>query len=87
MRVIVYDEAGDIAFSYNTRGNTLSLCPGRLENAQVVEALQDAVLFIMDGPVPPAENRSFRRHEMDDDDGDGDRGRLEVEPGSLVPFV
>lgn len=87
MRVIVYDEAGDIAFSYNTRGNTLSLCPGQLENAQVVEALQDAVLFIMDGPVPPAENRSFRRHEMDDDDGDGDRGRLEVEPGSLVPFV
>ena len=60
---------------------------GDFENAQVVEALQDAVLFIMDGPVPPAENRSFRRHEMDDDDGDGDRGRLEVEPGSLVPFV
>ena len=72
MRVIVYDEAGDIAFSYDTRGNTLSVCPGQLENAQVVEALQDATLFIMDGPAPPAENRTFRRHEMDDDDGDGD---------------
>ncbi len=66
----MYDEAGDIALSYDTRSDTLSLCPGRLENAQVVEALQDAVLFIMDGPAPRAENRNFRRHEMDEDDGD-----------------
>ena len=76
-----------ISHSATTTREYLIALSGAIENAQVVEALQDAVLFIMDGPVPPAENRSFRRHEMDDDDGDGDRGRLEVEPGSLVPFV
>ena len=39
MRVVVYDEAGEIALDYDTRSDTLSLCPGRLEKALVVEAL------------------------------------------------
>jgi hypothetical protein len=38
MRVIVYAEAGDVAFDYYTQRDTVSLCPGRLEKAQVVEA-------------------------------------------------
>jgi hypothetical protein len=29
MRVVVYDETGDIAFDYHTQRDTLSLCPGR----------------------------------------------------------
>ncbi len=48
MRVVVYDEAGARALDYDTHSDTLSLCPGRLEKAQVVEALQEAALFIMD---------------------------------------
>jgi hypothetical protein len=28
MRVVVYDEAGEIALDYDTRSDTLSLCPG-----------------------------------------------------------
>jgi hypothetical protein len=38
MRVVVYDEAGAAAHS-------VSLCPGRLEKAQVIEALQEAAFF------------------------------------------
>ena len=48
MRVVVYDEAGDVAFDYHTQKDTVSLCPGRLEKAQVVEALQEAAFFIME---------------------------------------
>jgi hypothetical protein len=49
MRVVVYDEMDDVALDYDTRKDTLSLCPGRLEKAQVIEALQEAAFFIMDG--------------------------------------
>ena len=62
MRVIVYDEAGDVAFDYYTQRDTISLCPGRLEKAQVVEALQEAAFFIMDAPAPSPEARNFRQH-------------------------
>jgi hypothetical protein len=31
MRVVVYDEAGDVALDYRTQMDTVSLCPGRLE--------------------------------------------------------
>ena len=48
MRVVVYDEMGDIALDYHTHRDTAALCPGRLEKAQVVEALQEAAFFIMD---------------------------------------
>jgi hypothetical protein len=48
MRVVVYDVAGEIALDYDTRSDTLSLCPGRLEKAEVVEALQEAAFFVMD---------------------------------------
>ena len=37
MRVVVYDEVGGLALDYDTRRDTLSLCPGRLEKAQVIE--------------------------------------------------
>ena len=53
MRVVVYDVAGEIALDYDTRSDTLSLCPGRLEKAEVVEALQEAAFFVMDAPAPP----------------------------------
>ena len=59
MRVIVYDDAGDVAFDYYTQGDTISLCPGRLEKAQVVEALQEAAFFIMDAPVPSPRPATF----------------------------
>ena len=59
MRVVVYDEAGEIALDYDTRSDTLSLCPGRLEKALVVEALQEAAFFVMDGPAPTPEGRNF----------------------------
>ena len=36
MRVVVYDEMEDVALDYDTRKDTLSLCPGRLEKAQVI---------------------------------------------------
>ena len=36
MRVIVYDEVGGVALDYDTRSDSVSLCPGRLEKAQVV---------------------------------------------------
>ena len=44
MRVVVYDEVGGVALDYDTLSDTLSLCPGRLEKAQVIEALQSGVL-------------------------------------------
>jgi len=61
MRVVVYDEAGDIALDYYTKKDSVSLCPGRLEKAQVVEALQEAAFFIMDAPAPSPEGRNFRQ--------------------------
>jgi hypothetical protein len=70
MRVIVYDEAGDVAFDYYTQRDTISLCPGRLEKAQVVEALQEAAFFIMDAPVPSPEARNFRQHVFEGDHGE-----------------
>jgi hypothetical protein len=70
MRVIVYDEAGDIAFDYYTQRDTVSLCPGRLEKAQVVEALQEAAFFIMDTPAPSPEARNFRQHVFEGDHGE-----------------
>jgi hypothetical protein len=45
MRVVVYDEAGDIALDYYTKKDSVSLCPGRLEKALVIEALQEAAFF------------------------------------------
>ena len=60
MRVVVYDEMGDVALDYDTLRDTLSLCPGRLEKAQVIEPLQEAAFFIMDGPAPTPERRTFR---------------------------
>ena len=70
MRVVVYDEAGEIALDYDTRRDTLSLCPGRLEKAQVVEALQEAAFFVMDGPAPTPEDRNFREHIFEGDQGE-----------------
>jgi hypothetical protein len=40
--VVVYDDAGGIAFRFDTHKDTVSLCPGRLEKAHVVETLQEA---------------------------------------------
>jgi hypothetical protein len=62
MRAVVYDDAGDVALDYHTQKDTVSLCPGRLEKAQVVEALQEAAFFIMDAPAPSPEARNFRQH-------------------------
>lgn len=70
MRVVMYDEADDVALDYDTRRDTLSLCPGRLEKAQVVEALQEAAFFVMDGPAPTPEGRNFRQHVFEGDRGE-----------------
>ena len=52
MRVVVYDEMGAIALDYHMHRDAAALCPGRLEKARVVEALQEAAFFIMDAPAP-----------------------------------
>jgi hypothetical protein len=70
MRVVVYDEAGEIALDYDTRSDTVSLCPGRLEKAPVIEALQEAAFFVMDGPAPTPESRNFRQHVFEGDQGE-----------------
>jgi hypothetical protein len=70
MRIVVYDQVGEIALDYDTRSDTLSLCPGRLEKAQVVEALQEAAFFVMDAPAPPPEGRNFREHVFEGDQGE-----------------
>ncbi len=70
MRVVVYDEAGARALDYDTHRDTLSLCPGRLEKAQVVEALQEAAFSVMDGPAPTPDSRNFRRHVYEGDQGE-----------------
>ena len=70
MRVVVYDEMGDIALDYHTHRDTAALCPGRLEKAQVVEALQEAAFFIMDTPAPAPEGRTFRQHVYEGDQGE-----------------
>ena len=70
MRVVVYDDTGDIACSYYPQRDTFSLCPGRLEKAQVIEALQEAAFFIMDAPPPTPEGRTFRQHVFEGDDGE-----------------
>ncbi len=70
MRVIVYDESGDVALSYETQRDTISLFPGRLEKAQVIEALQEAAFFVLDGPVPAPEGRTLRRHVVQTDEGE-----------------
>jgi hypothetical protein len=70
MRVVVYDDAGDIAFSYDLRRDTFSLCPGRLEKARVVEALQEAAFFIRNGPAPAPESRTFRQNVFEGDEGE-----------------
>jgi hypothetical protein len=70
MRVVVYDEMGDIALDYHTHRDTAALCPGRLEKAQVVEALQEAAFFIMDAPAPTPEGRTFRQHVYEGDQGE-----------------
>jgi hypothetical protein len=61
---------GMIALDYDTRNDTLSLCPGRLEKALVVEALQEAAFFVMDGPAPTPEGRNFREHVFEGDQRD-----------------
>jgi hypothetical protein len=70
MRVVVYDQAGDVAFDFYTQKDTVSLCPGRLEKAQVVEALQEAAFFILDAPAPSPEARNFRQHVFEGDHGE-----------------
>ena len=70
MRVVVYDEAGDVAFDYFTHKDTVSRCPGRLEKAQVVEPLQEAAFFIMDAPAPSPETRNLRQHVFEGDHGE-----------------
>ena len=70
MRVVVYDEAGDIALDYYTKKDSVSPCPGRLEKAQVVEALQEAAFFIMDAPAPSPEGRNFRQLVFEGDQGE-----------------
>jgi hypothetical protein len=61
---------GDIALDYHTQRDMVSLCPGRLEKAQVVEALQEAAFFIMDSPAPSPEGRNFRQHVFEGDQGE-----------------
>jgi hypothetical protein len=34
LRVVVYDEAGDVAMDYRTQMDSVSLCPRRLEKAR-----------------------------------------------------
>jgi hypothetical protein len=71
MRVILYDEDGDLAFDYRTqRRDAFALYPGRQEKALVIEALQEAAFFIMDAPAPTPESRTFRRHVFEGDDGE-----------------
>ena len=70
MRIVVYDEAGDVALDHNPVKETVSLCPGRLEKARVVEALQEAAFFIMSGPAPTPEGRNFRQSAFEGDDGE-----------------
>jgi hypothetical protein len=70
MRVVVYDEVGGLALDYDTLRDTLSLCPGRLEKAQVIESLQEAAFFIMDAPAPSPEYRNFRQHVFEGDQGE-----------------
>jgi hypothetical protein len=43
---------------------------GRLEKAQVVEALQEAAFFIMDSPAPSPDGRNFRQHMSEGDEGE-----------------
>ena len=84
MRIVVFDETDDVAFSYDTRRDTLALCPGRVEKAHVIEALQEAAFFIMDSPAPSPEDRNFRQHMYEPADrwprslrrGQGSRRRL-----------
>ena len=66
----VYDEAGGVALDYCIQKDTPSLCPGRLEKARVVEALQEAAFFIMDAPAPSPESRNFRQHMYEWDQGE-----------------
>jgi hypothetical protein len=70
MRVVVYDDVGEVALDYYTQPDTVSLCPGRLEKARVIEALQEAAFFIMDVPPPAPEGRIFRQHVFEGDDGE-----------------
>jgi hypothetical protein len=70
MRVVVYDDVGEIALDYDRRTDSVSLCPGRLEKAQVIEALREAAFFIMDVPPLSPEGRTFRRHVFEGDDGE-----------------
>ena len=68
MRVVVYDETGEMTLDYDTRSDTLSLCPGRLEKAQVVESLQEAAFFVRPAPTP--EGRNFRHHVFEGNQGE-----------------
>jgi hypothetical protein len=70
MRIVVYDETGQVALDHYTQKDTVSLCPGRMEKARVVEALQEAVFFIMDGPAPSPEGRNIRQVVFEGDDGE-----------------
>ena len=70
MMVVVYDDVGEVAFRFDTQRDTVALCPGRLEKAHVVEPLQEAAFFIMDGPSPPPDDRTYRQHSIDGDDGE-----------------
>ena len=63
MRVVVYDETGEMTLDYDTRSDTLSLCPGRLEGS-----LQEAAFFVRPAPTP--EGRNFRHHVFEGDQGE-----------------
>jgi hypothetical protein len=41
-----------------------------LEKAQVVEALQEAAFFILNGPAPAPESRTFRQNVFEGDEGE-----------------
>jgi hypothetical protein len=70
MLVVVYDDVGDLAFRFDTQRDTLALYPGRQEKAHVVETLQEAAFFIMDGPTPSPDDRTYRPHVFEGDDGE-----------------
>jgi hypothetical protein len=70
MRIVVYDDAGGVALDHDPLKEPVTLCPGRLEKARVVEALQEAAFFLMGGPAPSPEGRNFRRAAFEGDDGE-----------------
>jgi hypothetical protein len=59
MRIVVYDEAGDVALDHNPVKETVSLCPGRLEKARVVERCRRRRSSSWAGRPPPPRAATF----------------------------